>query len=164
MLTSLLPGSLFDPERRVSFRIDQAQEVDTVTGCFFLLRAELWRDLGGFDPRYFMYAEEVDLCLRAAKRGYRLMVTPDAQIIHHGGASVTSSAVKQQQIFRGRSTIVRDHFGAWRSWLGLGLLWFTALNRYLGYSLLQALGRPVNDKAEMWKANWHGRKGWIRGY
>ncbi len=163
-LTMIMPGSHFDPERSVSFKMDRVQEVDTVTGCFFLLRTSLWRELRGFDLRYFMYAEEADLCLRTARLGYRLMVTPAATIIHHGGASTTSSAVKQQQTFRGKSTIIRDHFGALEARLGLGLLWFTALNRHLGYELLQALGRPANDKAEMWKATWRGRSDWIKGY
>ena len=163
-LSMVLPNSPFDPERTVSVNMDKVQQVDIVTGCFFLLKTELWRELGGFDLRYFMYAEETDLCLRAAKRGYKPMVTPEATIIHHGGASAISSAVKQQQSYRGKATIIRDHFGSVRKRLALGMLWFTALNRHAGHSLLQVLGRPANDKSDMWKAVWERRRDWLKGY
>jgi hypothetical protein len=156
--------SLFNPERIEGAKMDHVRHVDVVTGCFFLLKTELWRELGGFDLRYFMYAEETDLCLRAAKFGYRPMITPQATIVHHGGASAISSAVKQQQSYRGKATIIRDHFGAVRARLGLAMLWFTALNRHASHSLLRALGRPANDKAAMWKAVWERRNDWLKGY
>lgn len=163
-LSMVLPNSPFDPERSVSVSMDEVQQVDIVTGCFFLLKTELWRELGGFDLRYFMYAEETDLCLRAAKKGYRPMVTPEATIIHHGGASAISSAVKQQQSYRGKATIIRDHFGVVRKQAALAMLWFTALNRHAGHSLLRLAGRPASDKAEMWQAVWNRRKEWLKGY
>ena len=163
-LSMVLPNTLFDPERSVSVNMDEVQQVDIVTGCFFLLKTELWCELGGFDLRYFMYAEETDLCLRAAKKGYRPMVTPDATIIHHGGASAISSAVKQQQSYRGKATIIRDHFGAVRKQAALAMLWFTALNRHAAHSLLRLFGRPESDKSAMWKAVWERRSEWLKGY
>lgn len=163
-LSMIMPNSPFNPERSVSTRMDRVQQVDIVTGCFFLLKTELWRELGGFDLRYFMYAEETDLCLRAGKRGYKPMVTPEATIIHHGGASAISSGVKQQQSYRGKATIIRDHFGALRKQAGLAMLWLTVFNRHAAYSLLHKLGRPSSDKAEMWKAVWQNRRDWLKGY
>lgn len=164
-ISRLFPNvSLFDPERIEGEKMDEIRQVDIVTGCFFLLKTALWRELGGFDLRYFMYAEETDLCLRAAKRGYKPMITPDATIIHHGGASAISSAVKQQQSYRGKATIIRDHFGSVRGRLALGMLWFTALNRHASHSALRMLGRPANDKADMWRAVWDRRRYWLKGY
>ena len=58
----------------------QRREVDIVTGCLLLVPAALWRELGGFDPRYFMYGEDVDLALRAHEAGYRPAITPDAVV------------------------------------------------------------------------------------
>lgn len=154
----------FDPERVTEATIEREPQIDVVTGCFFLLTTALWRQLGGFDLRYFMYAEETDLCLRAAKLGYRPMVTPKASIIHHGGASAISSGRKQQQSFRGKATIIRDHFGAVRRPFGLWMLWFTALNRHLAHVLLGRLGRARPDKSEMWREVWNNRRDWLAGY
>lgn len=165
MITRWFPNSdLLNPERSVSGRMDAVTHVDIVTGCFFLLKTSLWRELGGFDLRYFMYAEESDMCLRAAKLGYSPMVTPDATIIHHGGASAVSSATKQIQSYRGKATIIRDHFDAVRRPFGLALLWFTAFNRQLTHRLLGFLRGRETTEAEMWRTVWKERKDWIGGY
>ncbi|MEQ8409960.1 MAG: glycosyltransferase family 2 protein [Erythrobacter sp.] len=165
MLSRLFPHSpVFNPERSVSRRMDRVQKVDIITGCFFLLRTALWRKLGGFDLRYFMYSEESDLCLRAAKLGYRPMVTPDATIIHHGGASAVSSGQKQVQSYRGKVTIIRDHFSVLARPLGIALLWITALNRHLGHRLVSRIRRREAPQAPMWKAVWEQRRDWLGGY
>lgn len=164
-LTKVLAGnSLFDPERLDGAKLDQIRKVDIVTGCFFLLKTELWKALGGFDLRYFMYAEETDLCLRAGKIGYRPMITPKATIIHHGGASAISSAVKQQQSYTGRATIIRDHFSSLRQPLGLAMLWLTVLTRHTGHSLLALVGRAQPEKRNKWRAVWERRDEWLKGY
>jgi len=166
LISRLFPQSpVFNPERSVSQKMDAVRQVDIVTGCFFLLKTSLWRELGGFNLRYFMYAEESDMCLRAAKLGYRPMITPRATIIHHGGASAVSSAKKQVQSFRGRATIIRDHFSTLAQPVGLSLLWLTALSRWVGHwALGQFRRRPQTDQGTMWKALWEHRRDWLRGY
>ncbi len=165
MITRWFPESpLLNPERSVSGNMDQVQKVDIVTGCFFLLKTALWREMGGFDLRYFMYAEESDMCLRAAKMGYRPMVTPHATIIHHGGASAVSSGKKQIQSYRGKVTIIRDHFGKVAKPLGLALLWLTAFNRHVAHRLIGLLRGRKSDQAQMWESVWEQRKDWLRGY
>lgn len=163
-LSQIFAGNpLFDTERVAGKMMGEVRQVDVVTGCFFLLKTALWRDLGGFDLRYFMYAEETDLCLRAGKMGYRPMVTPAATIIHHGGASAISSATKQLQSYRGKATIVRDHFGSLRKQGALALLWFTAFNRNAAYTLLGLLGKG-GSKRDMWREVWNSRRNWLQGY
>jgi len=164
MANAFAGNRFFDRERIDGDMMDEVRNVDIVTGCFLLLKTELWRELGGFDLRYFMYAEEWDLCLRAGKLGYKPMITPDATIIHHGGASAVSSARKQLQSYRGKATIIHDHFGAIRKPLGLSLLWFTALTRHTAHSLLGAIGKRREDKSAMWKAVWEQRSDWLKGY
>jgi len=53
-----------------------------------MLRNKLLKELGGFDPQFFYHCEEVDLCLRVRKAGYKVLFTPDAEIMHIGGQSV----------------------------------------------------------------------------
>ena len=69
-------------------------------GCFFLITRSLWQRLGGFDPLFFMYGEEADLCLRAKRLGARPVLAPQATIIHYGGASETKRASKMMKLRR----------------------------------------------------------------
>ena len=55
-----------------------------VSGCFMLFRRDVLQRLGGFDPAYFLYFEDFDLSLRAAKIT-RLAYVPSVRIVHHGG-------------------------------------------------------------------------------
>lgn len=51
-------------------------------GCAMLIRSKVLRKIGGFNPRFFMYEEDVELCLRAEKHGYKLWYQPTS-LIHH---------------------------------------------------------------------------------
>jgi hypothetical protein len=136
--------------------------VDIVTGCLFMIRAELWRRLGGFDGRYFMYGEEVDLCLRAAKLGYRPMITPDAQIIHLGGASAPKGA-RMLQNWTSKATLVRDHWPKLLIPVGLAELWLCCATRALAYATIGKLsGRDAANNE--WLIMWANRHKWIKGY
>lgn len=57
--------------------------VDWVTGCGLLVRRECWDDLGGLDPNFFLYYEDMDLCRRAWQAGWKVMHDPTTQITHH---------------------------------------------------------------------------------
>lgn len=64
-----------------------AAKVDQVSGAAFLIKRELWRALGGMDNRFFMFYEEVDLCLRVKEMGYNVFYLPSASVTHLGGGS-----------------------------------------------------------------------------
>jgi N-acetylglucosaminyl-diphospho-decaprenol L-rhamnosyltransferase len=55
---------------------------DWVGGMFMLFPREVFKKLGGFDQRYFLYYEDVDLCARLRLKGYTVAVCPDAKVIH----------------------------------------------------------------------------------
>lgn len=57
-------------------------EVDWVAGMFMLFRAEAFRDIGGFDDRFFLYYEDVDICARLWKAGWKVMLHPGVSVIH----------------------------------------------------------------------------------
>jgi hypothetical protein len=52
-----------------------------------LIRTQIFRSVGGFTPDYFMYAEDMDLCFKVLRAGYRIYHVPASKVIHHGGAS-----------------------------------------------------------------------------
>lgn len=60
-----------------------AEDVDWVTGCSLMLRAEATRDLGLLDERFVMYYEETDWCLRARAAGWRVRYAPRSVVVHH---------------------------------------------------------------------------------
>ena len=63
-------------------------EVDFVSGACLLVRAALFREVGGYDPAYFLTVEDVcDLCRRIRQRGYKIVFTPRAEIMHLCGRS-----------------------------------------------------------------------------
>jgi GT2 family glycosyltransferase len=99
-------------------------EVDWVPGAYSIIRAEALRKVGFFDPEFFLYSEEVDLCRRIQNAGYQIMYWPDITVIHIGGESSRqiktlemSSAGAQLIRWRMRSTLLyyRKHHGiaAW---------------------------------------------------
>ena len=99
----------------------QAAEVDWVPGAFSIIRAEALRKVGFFDPEFFLYSEEVDLCRRIQSAGYKILYWPDIVVIHIGGESSRqiktlemSSAGAQLIRWRMRSTLLyyRKHHGA----------------------------------------------------
>lgn len=77
----------FDRERMGEWGYDTERDVPTLGGCFLFLRRDALVDVGGFDEKYFMFAEELDLCWRLKKGGWRLLFFPGAEIRHLHGAS-----------------------------------------------------------------------------
>jgi len=61
--------------------------VGWLAGCFLLVRGELLQRLGGFDPQFFYYFEDTDLCKRIWDAGYKILYTPEARITHLVGES-----------------------------------------------------------------------------
>jgi len=62
---------------------EQSRECGFVSGCCVMLRAEVVRQLGGFEASYFSYGEDVELSLRYARAGWRLLWVPEAHVVHH---------------------------------------------------------------------------------
>jgi N-acetylglucosaminyl-diphospho-decaprenol L-rhamnosyltransferase len=65
---------------------------DWVPGCYYLVRKEVIDQVGLFDPRYFLYYEEVDHCFSAKKAGWEVIFYPDTRVIHLGGESAKSDS------------------------------------------------------------------------
>ena len=88
------------------------REVDIITGCYLLIDAGLWFDLDGFDPDYFLFAEEADLCVRARRAGARPILTPESKIVHDGGgSSPIRSEDRTVQLLKAERQYHRKHFG-----------------------------------------------------
>jgi N-acetylglucosaminyl-diphospho-decaprenol L-rhamnosyltransferase len=84
LLAPFWPGNPFT-RRYQSPRKDGS--VDWVSGAFFLARRDLFEEVGGFDERYFMFAEEMALCWQMREHGHDVAATPDAVVTHIEGVS-----------------------------------------------------------------------------
>jgi len=77
-----------DADRETSF------DADWLSGAFLVVRRKVFEELGGFDPRFFLYYEEVDLFLRARQRGYAARYVGQAVATHAIGGSSRKVSVK----------------------------------------------------------------------
>lgn len=84
-------------------------EVAMITGADMMIRREAWEKVKGFDPDFFMYCEDADLCLRIKSQGYQIISVPDAKIIHLEGKSFVESEAHCQRVLDGRFTYFRKH-------------------------------------------------------
>jgi GT2 family glycosyltransferase len=84
-LTSTLAGLLRPRRERKYLRPHPAarSEVDWLSGCCLLVRRECFAELGGFDPAFFLYYEDVDLCRRARALGWSVVFEPSLYVRHH---------------------------------------------------------------------------------
>jgi GT2 family glycosyltransferase len=64
-------------------RYAQRRQVTAGSGCCFVIRRDLWEELGGFAPEYFAYHEDTELSLRLWQRGRTVEYVPDAVVLHH---------------------------------------------------------------------------------
>lgn len=106
----------FGPGRIDSKLVTVPHDVDYILGCAMFLRASALREVGLFDERYFMYYEDLDLCLRFQRAGYRLRYLPEPIILHRIGAS-TEEAQPLRQFLLARSSV------SFYSVHGQGLYW-----------------------------------------
>ncbi len=87
-LSSLFPKSkIFASYNMTYLDPEQETEVDAVSGSFLGVRREIFERLGGFDKDYFMYGEDLDICLRIKKLGFRNYYYPGTNILHFKGQS-----------------------------------------------------------------------------
>ncbi len=98
---------------------DEALAIDSGSGACLLVRRAAWDRVRGFDPAYFMYGEDLDLCWRLRAAGYQVWYEPRARVRHQKGRSSRQRAVPMLWRFHGSMwRFYRQHYA--HGW-GLGL-------------------------------------------
>lgn len=69
----------------------KTQEVECVSGAFMLMSRNLFEEIGGWDERFFMYSEDIDLCMRASESGRKNIYFAGGDMVHYKGGSITQS-------------------------------------------------------------------------
>jgi hypothetical protein len=113
-----------------------------------------------------MYGEEADLCLRARRLGARPAITPDATIIHLGGASEATRAGKMVKLLAAKAMLIDRHLAPGTRRLGRVLLAAWPLTRWLAFSALARTTRKSRhgEAAKVWREIWRRRDEWRRGW
>ncbi|MBT8408465.1 MAG: glycosyltransferase family 2 protein [Alphaproteobacteria bacterium] len=144
---------------------DTVREVDIVSGCFLLIGKETWDALGGFDDAFKMYGEETDMCLRSRALGCRPVVTPDAEIIHYGGASQAVRSEKMVRLLRAKVELINRHFPKWQRALGRAVFRLWPLSRLIATSVAgKVLRKPhLAETSRTWAEVWRKRSEWQNG-
>ncbi len=81
-------GRLFKTVEKDKGQYDEAQKIFWASGAALFIRGRLYHESGGLDPDFFAHMEEIDLCWRLQRLGYRIMLCPDSIIFHVGGGSL----------------------------------------------------------------------------
>lgn len=144
LLYMLGNDSLYHQSKKDMSRI---HEVDAITGAFFLTRKSVLDKIGLFDENFFMFAEDIDLCLRIKKAGYKVMYVPRFKVLHSKGVSTGLKKHSQhitQADLETRKKSLNDFYGTmiifykkhyerkypffinWLVYLGIKTKWFLA--------------------------------------
>lgn len=145
--------------------------VDWVPGAFWIVRREAIEKAGLFDPRFFLYYEETDLCRRVKSAGFDVLYCPDVVVTHLGGESSRqletpgSAGSSRSTLWRMRSTLLyyRKHHG-WQAWLACllerSLYSLRRLrNRYSSYSGRRDRAREAAALSRLMKQAWQETEG-----
>ena len=99
-LSSLFPNSRIFARYNLTYLDEnQTYEVDAISGSFMMMRKEVYEKVGGFDEQFFMYGEDLDLCYRIQKDGFKVYYVHSTQIIHYKGESTKRSSFDETKVF-----------------------------------------------------------------
>jgi hypothetical protein len=134
----------------------ETREVDHVMGAFFMIRRKLFETMGGFDERFFVYLEDLDLSYRANNAGWKTVYLADAQAYHKGGG--TSEQVKATRMsysLRSRILYGYKHFGWFPATLLMaGTLFLEPFSR-LALAIGRGSGREAKETFKGYAMLWH---------
>ena len=133
---------LFGRYKLTYWAMDDLRPVDALMGACLLLRRDVIAQIGLFDEQFFMYSEEIDLCYRVQRAGWKNYFVPDVEATHiWGGSSARVPNASFLRLFRSRVQFFRKHYGTGATLAYKVVLALAALLRVLGGPLLFALRR-----------------------
>lgn len=94
----------------VDRRPASARDVESLAATAILLRRAAFAEVGGFDERYFLYGEDLDLSRRLRDSGWRLVATPETWAVHQSGASAKTTWDRELSWWEGTLRFARSHW------------------------------------------------------
>ena len=155
-------------------QVSGARGVDWVSGACMLVRKSVWLELGGMTERWFMYAEDLEFCLRVKRAGYRIVIEPDLFATHvMGGSSAANTGSKGNRVQSMWLTNLYELYDSnlssspVASWLWKVVVSAGMCSRSAAYAL-RALRSGRGPRRTMWqvessKFRQHASALWLRG-
>ena len=122
---------------------DGNHKVDILVGCFMMVPTLLLREVGGFDPRYFMYGEDIDLSYELLKTGHENHYISDSQIIHYKGESTKRGSLNYVKMFYQAMIIFAKKQFSGSSALAYTLLIYLGIYLRAGLALVARLAKSA---------------------
>lgn len=159
-LASLVPRSNFT---MMEWDHAESRDVDQVMGAFFLVRRELFEALDGFDPRFFVYYEDMDFSLRARLAGWRSYYLASARAFHEGGgASRQIKAERLNYALSSRLLYGFKHFHRTAAIAHLALTLAVEPWSRLFYAAIRGSWREAGDTLRGYSLLWRNMPGLLR--
>lgn len=108
---STIKNKIFKRREGQTIAGEKVFKTDWVSGGSMIIRRDVFEKTGGFDEKFFMYFEDVDLCARAKKNGSIVAIHPAARIFHESGKSFSSEREKKKHYYISQDYYFRKHFG-----------------------------------------------------
>jgi len=90
---------------------NQATELAWVSGAALLIKKDLFEKIGGFDEKFFMYFEDVDLCRRINQLGKKIILLTEPKVLHYGGGSAENTQIQKEHYYFSQDYYFKKHFG-----------------------------------------------------
>jgi len=88
-------GRIFNTLEKDVGQYEDPTQIFWATGACFIIRAKVFKDIGGFDDSFFAHMEEIDLCWRLNNRGYQIKYQPKSTVYHVGGGTLNKHSPKK---------------------------------------------------------------------
>jgi GT2 family glycosyltransferase len=152
---------LLEPRRGMRGQLDTGErselyQVDYLLGCAMLIKVTALEEIGLFDERFFFYYEDLDLSLRLQRKGYRLLIVPQAKMWHKVALSAPlGSAFRTYHMARSSGIFFRTH--------AKGLRLLPVFFFRFGSALKNSLKYLAGGRSDLLRAYWKGVwAGWLK--
>lgn len=110
-LKKILKNNLGIIEDKKIWLSEKKQKVAWVTGAVLFARRNLFEKINGFDEKFFMYFEDIDLCKRIGESGFEILFFPTFTVQHLGGGSVKNRLVQKKAYYKSQDYYFQKWFG-----------------------------------------------------
>ncbi len=132
-------------------------EIEAISGACMMLRREMIEDMGPFDEGYFLHGEDLDLCMRARRKGWKVLFVPDARVIHHKGVSsrtrpLTVEYYKHSAMVRFYRKLLGETYPGWLLSLLTAGVWI----RFAGIAALRLVSQAAERMRSIFRSGLEG--------